>query len=65
MKNMGHPFRMACEIIEFDVFNLFLLSDGTRIDDNEYLEILERGTELIVCTENQIWKLSAYFELKR
>ena len=62
---MGHLFRMACEIIEFDVFNLLLLSDGTRINDNEYLESLECGRELIVCTENQIWKLWAYFELKR
>ena len=28
-------------------------SDGTRIDDNEYLESLENGKELIVCTEEQ------------
>ena len=65
VKNMDHLFRMACEIIEFDIFNLFLLSDGTRIDDNEYLSSLENGTELIVCTEEQIQKLSVYFELKR
>ena len=45
--------------------NLFWLSDGTRIDDNEYLEILENDTELIVCTEEQIQKLLIYFELKR
>ena len=32
------------EIIKAD--NLFLLPDGTRIDDNEYLESLENGTEL-------------------
>ena len=29
VKNMDHLFCMASEIIEFDVFNLFLLSDGT------------------------------------
>ena len=42
-----------------------MLSDGTRINDNEYLESLEKGTELIVCTEDQIQKLTIYFELKR
>ena len=44
---------------------MFLLSDGTRIDDNKYLSSLENGTELIVCTEEQIQKLLIYFELKR
>ena len=44
---------------------MFLLSDSTQIDDNEYLSSLENGTELIVCTEEQIQKLLIYFELKR
>ena len=44
---------------------MFLLSDGTRIDNNEYRESLENGTELIICMEEQIQKLSTYFELKR
>ena len=48
-----------------DNLHLFLLSDGTRIDNNEYLSSLENGTELIVCTEEQIQKLLIYFELKR
>ena len=48
---------MATEIIETDRLHLFLLSDGTQIDDNEYLRGLENGTELIVCTEEQIQKL--------
>ena len=56
---------MASEITEADRLHLFWLSDGTRIDDNEYLESLENGTELIVCTEEQIQKLLIYFELKR
>ena len=56
---------LASEIIKADRPHLFLLSDGTRIDDNEYLESLENGTELSVCTEEQIQKLSIYFELKR
>ena len=56
---------LASEIIKPDRLHLFLLSDGTRIDDNEYLESLENGTELIVCTEEQIQKLLIYFELKR
>ena len=65
MKNIGNFFHLASEIIKADRFHLFLLSNGTRIDDNEYLESLENGTELIVCTEEQIQKLSIYFELKR
>ena len=65
VKNIDHLFRMASEMIEADSLHLFLLSDGTRIDDNEYLESLENVTELIVCTEKQIQKLLIYFELKR
>ena len=56
---------MASEIIEADNLQLFLPSNGTRIYYNEYLESLENGTELIVCREEQIKKLSIYFELKR
>ena len=65
VKNIYHLFNLAIEIIKADRPHLFLLSDGTRIDDNEYLSSLENGTELIVCTEEQIQKLLIYFELKR
>ena len=65
MKNPGQLFHVASQIIKADRLHLFLLSDGTRTDDNEYLSSLENGTELIVCTEEQIEKLSIYFELKR
>ena len=61
VKNIDHLFNLASEIIEADRLHLFLLSDGTRIDDNEYLSSLENGTELIVCTE----ELLIYFEWKR
>ena len=65
MKNIDHLFRMASEMIKADNLHLFLFSDGTRIDNNEYVSSLENGTELIVCTEEQIQKLLIYFELKR
>ena len=65
VKNIDHLFRMASEIIKAGNLHLFLLSDGTRIDDNEYLSSLEKVTESIVCTEEQIQKLLIYFELKR
>ena len=65
VKNIAHLFSLSSEIIETDRFHLFLLSDSTQIDNNEYLESLENGTELIICTEEQIQKLSIYFELKR
>ena len=64
VKNIDLLFRMASEIIESDKLHLFLLSDGSRIDENQYLESLEIATELIiVCTEEQFQKLSIYFEL--
>ena len=56
---------LAGEIIEADNLHLFLLSEDTRIDEDEYLRSLENGKELIFCTEEQIEKLSIYFELKR
>ena len=65
MENIGHLFHLASQIIKADRLHLFLLSDGTRIDEDEYLSSLEDGTELIVCTEEQIEKLSIYFEVKR
>ena len=54
VKNIDHHLNLASEIIKSGRLHLFLLSDGTRIDDNEYLENLENGTELIICTEEQI-----------
>ena len=65
VKNINHLFYLSSEIIEADRPHLFLLSDDTRIDEDEYLSSLENGTELIVCTEEEIQKLSIYFELKR
>ena len=65
VQNKGYLFRLASQIIKADRLHLFLLSEGTQIDDNEYLESLENGTELIVCTEEQIQKFPIYFELKR
>ena len=57
MKNIDHLFHMTSEITEADRLHLFLLSDGIRVDDNEYLESLENAAELIVCTEEQVQKL--------
>ena len=65
VKDIDHLFRMASEIIEADRPHLLLLSDGTRTDNYEYLSSLENDTELIVCTGEQIEKISSYFELKR
>ena len=65
VKNTYHLFNLASEIIKADNLHLFLLSDGTRINGNKYLSSLENGTELIVCTGEQIQKLWVYFKLKR
>ena len=65
VQNIDHLFRLASEIIKADRLHLFLLSDDTENDEDEYLRSLEDGTELIICTEEQIHILSIYFELKR
>ena len=61
----GNHIEKIPKIIKADRLHLFVLSDGTRIDEDEYLRNLENDTELIVCTEEQIQKLSICFELKR
>ena len=33
-KNINHLFHLVSEIVEADRLHLFLLSDGTRIDEN-------------------------------
>ena len=65
MKNIDHLLHLASKITGGDRLHLFLLSDGTRIDEDKYLSSLEDGTELLVRTEEQIQKLSIYFELKK
>ena len=65
VKNIDHLFHLASQIIKIDALHLFLLFDSTRIDEDEYLSSLETATELIVCTEKQIQKLSIYFQFKR
>ena len=59
VKNICDLFNLASEIIKDDKLHLFLLSDGTRIDNNEYLGSLQNGTELIACTGEQIQKLTS------
>lgn len=56
---------MISELLESDKIDLLLLSDGNQINDNKNLENLEIATELIVCTKEQMQKLSIYFYLKR
>ena len=65
VKNIDHLFNLASEMIGANNLHLFLLFDSTRIDNNEYLSSLEKVTELIVCTEEQIQNTLIYFELKR
>ena len=64
VKNIGHRSNLASEMFGADNLHLFLLYEGTRIDNNEYLSNLENGTKLIVCTEEQSQKLLINFELK-
>ena len=45
-------FCIASEILESDELHLFLLTDDTRINDNEYLEGSKTVTESTVCTKD-------------
>ena len=47
MESIDHLFHLASGIIEADGFDLFLLSEGTPTDEDEYLSSLEDGTELL------------------
>ena len=64
VNDIDHLFPLASEITEADRLHLFLLFDSTQIDDNEYLESLENGTELIVCAEEQIRNWWSIFDWK-
>ena len=50
---------------ESNELDLFLLSDSSQTNDNKYLESLETATELNFCMEEQKFKLSIYFDIKR
>ena len=49
----GHIFHLASERLESDTLHLFLLFDGTRIDEDEYLSSLEAATELLSAQRNR------------
>ena len=56
---------MVGELLTSDKLHLFLLSSGTWIDENKCLETLENAADLVVCTEEQMHKLSIYFDIKK
>ena len=56
---------MASELFESGKLHLLVISDGTRIDDNEYLKSLENATELTVCTEEKMQKIANLFFHKK
>ena len=61
-------FDMAEQILDIERQSLVLLpfEDGTRIDDEEYLESLNEDTDLLICTEERHEKLFLnYFLLKK
>ena len=63
VENIDHLFRLASAIIEADRLHLFLLSYGTRIDEDEYLSSLERRYSINSLHGGTNPKI--YFELKR
>ena len=54
VENIDHLFHLVSQIMKADRLHLFLLSGGTRIDEDEYLSSLEDDPEFIVCTKEQI-----------
>ena len=65
VKKIDNHFCLAREIFKSYELHLFLFSEGTQINDNEYLKSLKTTTELIVCPEKQVPKLYICFERKR
>ena len=53
VKDIFHLFNLSSETIKADKPHLFLLSDGTRIDNKVYLRSLKNDTELIVARRNK------------
>ena len=60
----NHIKSMARELLESDKVHAFLLSGGTPIDESECLESLENAIQVMTCTEEQMQKLSIYFDIK-
>ena len=54
VENIDHLFHLVSQIMKADRLHLLLLSDGTRIDEDEYLSSIEDDPELTVCTKEQI-----------
>lgn len=46
-------FHCGQRVLDSNKLHLFLLSDGTLIDNNKCLEILQNASVLIVCTEEK------------
>ena len=53
VKDIDHPFCTSNEKPESDKLHLDFLLDGTRIDNDKYLESLETATELFVAQWNR------------
>ena len=64
-KNIDDLFCMGSELLESHKLHLILLLDGTLIYDKEHLDILENAKVLIAYTEEQMCKLSIYFDTKK
>ena len=62
VENIDHLFHLACQVMDANVLYVFLLSEDTWIDEDEYLSSLKAGAELIVCIWEHIEKLLIYFE---
>lgn len=64
VKNIDYLYCMARETLESDKLYLFLPSGDTCIDDRVYWENLETAADLIIYTEEQMQKLSIYFDIR-
>ena len=65
VESLNEILSLSSEILRSESIYLFLFCDGTLIDDNDYLNTLDSGSELLACTTNQKEKFLTYFVLKR
>ena len=65
VESLGEILSLASEILHSESIRLFLFSEGTLIDDNNYLNTLDSGSELLACKTDQKEKFLIHFVLKR
>ena len=65
--NYDELLKVSSEILSctFDKILAFLFTDGTLIDENNYLQSLPIRTKLLICTLDERDQILSFFQVKR